>query len=677
MKPPPCNSPFDIARKRQRGVVLMLVLIAVAISATLALSFVSAQSTSIGIARSITDHSEARYVAESGLELAIAYIRANADWRTEQSNGTWVTDESFGGGTFTIVGDDGQDTDGDGVITIPTEGDSDLADDVADPLTLKVIGTVNSVTHVVHAVLTPVFHPTVLMVVPDPANLSAEDSARKTQLESWDFTVVVTGKDSSDTDFNTALNKTEVVYLPNYLEPVKDFEKKIKDLTHGVVVEEAELFDTKKGVWKNELPKKLNLPKEESVEYTDNRIDIVEILVESTDDAGNPIVETVTHYITETFTPGSLSISGSSLGLYYMSGAYPLGAFILGKNVSGGQPTLLAISGGANLQTDPGKKVKSAPGARVVLPWGQDGVTISSLNDNGQLLIKRSIEWSARTWTGTLPGIGVREKVEVKGTGRIDSFDSSIGPYGGGNVSGNATVATNSSSAGKLKVKDSGVLDGHAYAGPEGNAGVVVTLEGSGVITGTMGNLTALLPVTPPAEPNLGGSLGDVTYATGTTTLSAGAHYNKLTLTGDAILQIDGEVAILCDGDFMMEGTSKIEMQPEATLSLYGKSKMEVTNNAQINVNTADPSVVTIYPLSKTFTLRNDAQVYAVIQTFGGKLEVKDAADFYGMFIGKEVKVDGGSFHADLNLSAGPGNMGGAGSGATISVYDTRWVEGP
>jgi len=130
---------------------LLLTLFAVAIAATLALSFLGAQSTSIGVARNLQNHPRARYVAESGLELAIAYIRANADWRTSRPDGTWVTNEPFADGTFTIVGQDGEDTNGDGLV----DGDGDLTDDTSDPVTIRVTGMVNATSHVVLAVLTP------------------------------------------------------------------------------------------------------------------------------------------------------------------------------------------------------------------------------------------------------------------------------------------------------------------------------------------------------------------------------------------------------------------------------------------------------------------------------------------------------------------------------------------
>lgn len=137
---------------RQRGVALLLVLFAVTVSAALALSFLSSQSTTLGIARNLQDHSRARYVAESGLALTLAYVRANGDWRTVQSHGTWVTDEAFGAGTFTVVGEDGVDTDGDGVV----DGDGDLSDDTGDSATITVTGTVGGATHTVKAQIVPI-----------------------------------------------------------------------------------------------------------------------------------------------------------------------------------------------------------------------------------------------------------------------------------------------------------------------------------------------------------------------------------------------------------------------------------------------------------------------------------------------------------------------------------------
>jgi hypothetical protein len=132
---------------------MVLAVIALTVATVIAYSFLGAQSTSIGIARNVSNHSEARYIAESGLDLAIAYVTGGADWRTEKPHGTWVADEAFAGGTYTIVGEDGEDLDRDGIISQPSEGDGDLTDDASDPLTLTVTGKFNNRTHVARATL--------------------------------------------------------------------------------------------------------------------------------------------------------------------------------------------------------------------------------------------------------------------------------------------------------------------------------------------------------------------------------------------------------------------------------------------------------------------------------------------------------------------------------------------
>ena len=55
------------SNRKAREAAMLLVLIAVAMSTILALTFLSAQSTSIGIAQNVRDHARARAIAESGL----------------------------------------------------------------------------------------------------------------------------------------------------------------------------------------------------------------------------------------------------------------------------------------------------------------------------------------------------------------------------------------------------------------------------------------------------------------------------------------------------------------------------------------------------------------------------------------------------------------------------------
>ncbi|MCK4660672.1 MAG: hypothetical protein KAV82_14215 [Phycisphaerae bacterium] len=412
----------------RRGVALLLVLIAVAIAVTLACSFLAAQSTTIGICGNLENHSNARHVAESGLELAIAYVRSDNDWRSLQSHGAWVTGEPFGEGTFTIVGEDGVDTDGDGAA----DGDGDLADDPDDPLTLTVTGKVNGASHVVRAVVTPV-------------------------------------------------------------------------------------------------------------------------------------------------------------------------------------------------------------------PSGVCG-----------------------------PGIAVSDKIEVKsghhydGSGRIDP------------MSGTAAIATNSTSNDKIKAKDTGVISTDVYIGPGGNPdnepGNVVKIEGSGQITGTIHALEEAITMPTLSEPtDVGDTLGHLTLSSGTTTWSANRRYNKLKLESSAILEINGNITVLCDGDVEFKGDSRLNILSNSTLTLYLNKKLKCKDQSKANVNTADPLKFVVRSLatggSAKIELEGTAQVYATIEAPQGELKAKGTSHFHGTFVGQKAKAeDEGRIHVGCR---------GDGDGDIIYSYTLQWQEGP
>lgn len=139
----------------RRGVALMLVMIAVIVSSIVAYSYLAGQSTSMGIARNINAHSRARYIAETGLDLTLAAVKADPAWRSTYSQGTWTANAPLLGGFVTVVAQDGRDTNGDGIISIPSEGDGSLSDDPADIFTLTVTGRMSVATHVVRAIGIP------------------------------------------------------------------------------------------------------------------------------------------------------------------------------------------------------------------------------------------------------------------------------------------------------------------------------------------------------------------------------------------------------------------------------------------------------------------------------------------------------------------------------------------
>ncbi len=140
------------AHVHERGVAMLLVLIAVALATVLSSAFLSAQSTTRAISENAQEHTRAREVAESAMDVVVQFMRANEDWRSTFTEGTWMTNQALAGGTVTVTTNDGEDSDGDGDI----DGDGDLTDDNTDPLTITIVGTVDGRTHRIRAVLTPV-----------------------------------------------------------------------------------------------------------------------------------------------------------------------------------------------------------------------------------------------------------------------------------------------------------------------------------------------------------------------------------------------------------------------------------------------------------------------------------------------------------------------------------------
>lgn len=135
-------------RSRPRGhsgIALMLVVIALAVASVLSVTFMRGQIVSTAIVQNMSHELEARAIAQSGLAMTISEVRANPSWRTDFPNGTWVTSQPLFGGTFTVLGEDGDDNGGDG----------DLADDPADPVRLTARGTFQGVSRTVRATLRP------------------------------------------------------------------------------------------------------------------------------------------------------------------------------------------------------------------------------------------------------------------------------------------------------------------------------------------------------------------------------------------------------------------------------------------------------------------------------------------------------------------------------------------
>jgi fibro-slime domain-containing protein len=189
-----------------------------------------------------------------------------------------------------------------------------------------------------------------------------------------------------------------------------------------------------------------------------------------------------------------------------------------------------------------------------------------------------------------------------------DTWDSSVGPYGGGNVGPSPIF----------------------YDGAE-----------MPVIT---------LPEGMPAN------VGVVSYdGVGSTVLSHDLHCDVLSVRDLHILRISHDITIVCEEQFTMRDGGRIELEPEATLTLYTKGTVELVD-ATVNANTDDTSRFAFYHLGDTpVRLADGAEIYAALVAPNSGLYIEDDADFYGTYTGATLNVVNTSgFHLDARMPIGP-----------------------
>ena len=639
------------------GFAVALVMVAVATALVLSCVYLSEQSAAVQISHNLDAREQARMVAESGLEMAIAYVRASDNWREECAEGLWVKDQPFAGGSFCVYGQDGHDLDGDGTV----DGDGDLADDWMDTLTLTAVGRCQDAEYTVRAVVPPFKR--ALMIVTDPANLSGEDTERCALLCASGWKVRLLRAKATADELDEALPNIHVVYFPAHVNLESNVKDKLKVLDLPIVTGHKRLV------------KELGIASSDSADYSGTAIDILQLTRTTTDEWGNPQTEVVTHYITSPFALGRLDICHAPDNLLALSGG-TIGTRALAARLGEPDRPALAILETGALRTDK----RPARARRVALPWGKEGLAFSfaSLNGNGRTIFTRAMDWSGSSWRGYLPGIAVWERIEVKDMATVDGFESAAGAYGGDNVNGLCTLSTNSIGADHLKISG-GVVNGYLYVSPDADIATVVEIGAGGALTGDCRYLSLNVPVLAPEQPKgMPGSSGDRTYTTGLHTIWSDAHFGKLTIKGDAKVHIMSDVRILCDGDVRIEEGGQLIVNSLGKLTLYTNNGVEIRHNARVNVESADPTKLCWFILKDKILVLGDAKLYAIVRTYDGTMEIKDAGGFYGTFVGRNLRIEhSGAFHIDTSHSGTIVTLGGGYDLEKIALGGVRWLEGP
>jgi hypothetical protein len=201
---------------------------------------------------------------------------------------------------------------------------------------------------------------TLLFVVGNPGSLTSADTGRKGLFESWGYAVTLMDDGDTQANFDAAIAANDVVYVgPSASGP--SLLDKVTGATKGVV---------------NEINGKLdNFGFSSSTSGT-----ITAATVSIVDN---------THYITSESAIGLISVFNASLAMPVPSGTLAPDLQDLAEAPSSpGQPAIVALESGAQ-RWDGG----TAPDRRVHLPYFN--ADLSDLTTDGQIIMKRAIDWVA------------------------------------------------------------------------------------------------------------------------------------------------------------------------------------------------------------------------------------------------------------------------------------------
>jgi hypothetical protein len=207
-----------------------------------------------------------------------------------------------------------------------------------------------------------------LLVVVDPASLTAQEAAKQALIESWGYVVNLIDESDTQANFDAAIAANDVAYIPQDINST-NLGTKLRNATIGVVNEEGEQVD-ELGISGDKIFK------------TRQEIDIVDN----------------SHYITQPFATGLLTFVSSDQSVHMLSGDIAPGLLTLARSFNVGSQwnsSLAVIETGDALDIS-----GTAAGRRMQLPWGGGTFDINQLNADGQTIMQRAIEWAEGAGSG-------------------------------------------------------------------------------------------------------------------------------------------------------------------------------------------------------------------------------------------------------------------------------------
>jgi hypothetical protein len=200
--------------------------------------------------------------------------------------------------------------------------------------------------------------PNLLLVLTSSSSPTTQELKREEWLKWWAYKVTRIAATTSQASFDAAAAVNDVAFVSETITSA-DLNTKLKNAALGVVTDEPALLD-----------------------------DFALSTTLGNTGASTFSLASNTHYITSPFSPGSLTLFTSPPPSMELAGTLAQEASVLGSFSSSAQGLITIEAGGILADST------RAAGRRVFVPWSA-GSDYNLIGSNGQMLLRRSLEWAA------------------------------------------------------------------------------------------------------------------------------------------------------------------------------------------------------------------------------------------------------------------------------------------
>jgi hypothetical protein len=695
-------------RHHARGAALLLVLIAVAMCTIMALSFLAAQGPTSAVASNIDRKTTARAIAESALNMAIDYVSENSDWRDVKSSGTWMTGVDLHGGTFDLLGTDddgdlGNDPSDELILTAVGEFEGVTHRVMARivppsaPFAMEA-GTVQVDGTAVQVTLQGSYTRPVVVCTPQIANNSEPLVVRVDAVTGGSFEVWLQRCDGGAVQAETVhymvmeegvynvdgvlcearrFESTQTDYKNNWRGQSRDFGNSYTSpVIFGQVITARDprwSFFWCRGGSSSSPPTSgaFHVGKAVAEDPDLDRVDetLGYIVFESGRHTINGVEIDVK--LSSDNVMGVTNGSGSNASYHHSFSNTPEVVVATQAGMDGGDGAWAMLWGASGITTTRARVIVDEDTLRDVErshtteqvgviaferppDASSQQVVVQYEFDQAEITPHAVGHWRLDEPAGGGGGVAATDRVTLNNYALIDSYDSSRGAYGPSNTAESASVSTNTTGTDKIKLNSHTRVEGNAYIGPGGNPNTGINVYSFSYLTGQKleAQSTAGMPsLSPPS--GFPPSLGNITFSSGTFVISTDLEFTDLTLSGNVLVRIQGDVHIHVNDDFRMTNDSRVVLDPGARLTLWLDDNAELRDRAQLNADTTATDRVTVYVYgnNKRLRMQNDS-VLAGSVFAKGDFRMENDAVFYGRVLaGDDVELYHNiKLHTDIAL---------------------------